>query len=82
MILKCAVLGKMKLSFFYQSANNEVFVEFLYPYQYLGAANLKKKLIKAQEILLFHLITFEIYIYMTLFSILSPNRAIVLSVLL
>ena len=59
MILKCAVFGKMKLSFLYQSATNEVFVEFLYPYQYLGARKLKKKLIKAKEILLFHLITFE-----------------------
>lgn len=43
-ILKCAVLGKMKLSFLYQSATNEVFVEFLYPYQYLGARKLKKKI--------------------------------------
>lgn len=60
MILKCAVFGKMKLSFLYQSATNEVFVEFLYPYQYLGARKFKKKKsIKAQEILLFHLITFE-----------------------
>ena len=44
MILKCAVLGKMKLSFLYQSATNEVFVEFLYPYQYLGARKFKKKI--------------------------------------